>query len=269
MPYFQNYGTRIYYEDQGNGPETILFSHGLLFSSQMFHNQIEALSTRYRCVSFDFRGQGQSEVVKSGYDIESLYQDAIRLIETLDIEPCHFIGLSMGGFVGLRVGIRRPDLLKLLILIESSSDPESKDALKRYKMLNIVARWFGVGIVANQVMEIVFGQKFLNDGARNSLKHKWKEHIVSNDRIGITRAVAAVITREGVTDQLDQITVPTLIIVGDQDVATVPAKAEKMHAGIPNSRLVVIPGAGHTSTVEEPIAVTTALLNFLNEQKAG
>ena len=67
----------------------------------------------------------------------------------------------------------------------------------------------------------------------------------------------------GVTDQLGQIGTPTCIIVGDQDAATVPAKAERIHAGIPNSKLVVIRGAGHTSKVEEPVAVTAAMAEFL------
>ena len=88
--------------------------------------------------------------------------------------------------------------------------------------------------------------------------------MVANHRIGITRAVTAVISRAGVTDQLSQIKIPTLIIVGDQDVATVPAKAELMHARVPNSKLIVIPGAGHSSTVEEPVAVTTSMTEFLS-----
>jgi pimeloyl-ACP methyl ester carboxylesterase len=169
----------------------------------------------------------------------------------------------MGGFVGLRIAIRRPELLKSLILIESSSDPEPKENIGRYRMLNFIARWIGLRVVANRVMKIMFGHKFLNDPARATLKYEWEERVVTNHRIGITRAVSGAINRDGVTDQLGQIGTPTLIIVGDQDVATVPAKAELMHARIPNSRLVVIPGAGHTSTVEEPIAVTTAMAEFL------
>lgn len=172
----------------------------------------------------------------------------------------------MGGFVGLRLGIRRPDLLKSLTLIESSSDPESVESARSYRMLNIVARWIGLQIVADRVMQIMFGQKFLNDPGRASLKQEWKQRMVANDRVGITRAVSGVITRQGVTEQLGQIKTPTLIIVGDQDVATVPGKAEQMHAGIPNSQLVIIPGAGHTSTVEEPEAVTVAMEAFLKNQ---
>lgn len=263
MPRLQVNGAKLYFEAHGAAQEAIVFSHGLLWSGHMFHDQIAALKNRYRCITFDFRGQGQSEVAQSGYDIESLYADAVALIDALGCSPCHFVGLSMGGFVGLRLAIRRPDLLKSLILIETSSDPEPKENVRRYRMLNFVARWIGLRVVADRVMEIMFGQKFLNDPARATLKHEWKERMVANHRIGITRAVSGVINRDGVTDQLGQIGTPTLIIVGDEDVATVPAKAERMHACIPDSRLIVIPGAGHTSSVEEPVAVTTAMAEFL------
>jgi pimeloyl-ACP methyl ester carboxylesterase len=266
MPHLQINGANLYYEEQGAGKETIVFSHGLLWSGRMFYDQIAVLKDQYRCITFDFRGQGQSQVTQSGYDIESLYADAVKLIEVLGCSPCHFAGLSMGGFVGLRVAIRRPDLLKSLILIETSSDPEPKENISRYRMLNVVARWIGLSVVADRVMKIMFGQKFLNDPERATVKHEWQERMVANNRIGITRAVTGVITRDGVTDQLGQIETPTLIIVGDQDVATVPAKAERMHTGIPNSKLVVIPGAGHTSTVEEPVAVTAAMEEFLASQ---
>ncbi len=263
MPHIRVNGANLYYAEHGTAPEVILFAHGLLWSGDMFCDQIAALESRYRCITFDLRGQGRSEVTRSGYDIETLYADALALIAALDCAPCHFAGLSMGGFIGLRLAIRRPDLLRSLILIESSADPEPAENLGRYRMLNLIARWIGFNPVADRVMAIMFGRTFLNDPARAALKHEWRQRLLANHRIGITRAVTGVVTRAGVAEQLDQITVPTLIIVGDEDVATVPAKAERMHAGIRNSRLAVIPGAGHTSTVEAPAAVNAAMLDFL------
>ena len=171
----------------------------------------------------------------------------------------------MGGFIGLRLAIRRPELLKSLILLESTADPEPEENIGQYRKLNFVARWFGLGLVADRVMPIMFGQKFLNDPSRAALKTAWRKHLISNHRLGITRAVKGVIEREGVYDQLDQITTPTLIIVGDQDVATPQAKSERMQARIAGSKLVVIPGAGHTSSVEEPEAVNAALKEFLEQ----
>ncbi len=266
MPTLNVNGASIYYEEQGTGPETIVFAHGLLWSGRMFDDQVNALKDRYRCITFDFRGQGQSEITAAGYDMDSLAEDAAALIKALNCAPCHFLGLSMGGFIGQRLAIRHAELLKSLMLLETTADPEPKENVPRYRMLNFIGRWFGLGTVANKVMPIMFGQKFLNDASRSQLKALWKKRLSDNNRIGMTRAVKGVIDREGVYEQLDSIKVPTLIIVGDQDVATVPAKAERMHERIAGSKLVVIPGAGHTSTVEEPAAVNRALEEFLSAQ---
>ena len=263
MPKLQINDAEIHFEEHGAGPETIVFAHGLLWSGRMFDNQVNALQDRYRCITFDFRGQGQSEVTESGYDIDTLSEDAAALIEALQCAPCHFLGLSMGGFAGLRLAIRRPALLKSLMLLETSADPEPEENLGRYRLFNFVARWLGLRLVADRVMPIMFGEKFLSDPGRTKEKEEWRERMIANHRIGITRAVKGVISRAGVYDQLDKITTPTLIIVGEQDVATVPAKAERMHARIRGSKLVVVSGAGHTSTVEEPGAVNAALEAFL------
>lgn len=263
MPSIRVSGAEIHYEDHGAGPEAVIFAHGLLFSGRMFDSQVNALKDRYRCITFDFRGQGQSAVTTSGYDIETLSEDAAALIDALQCSPCHFVGLSMGGFVGLRLAIRRPHLIRSLVLLGTSADPESEDTARRYRLLNFVARRFGLRIVVDRVMLIMFGKKFLSDPARAELRHQWRQHILANHRIGITRAVTGVVTREGVGEQLGTITAPTLIIVGDQDVAMPPAKAERIQASIRGARLVVIPGAGHTPTVEEPAAVNAALKEFL------
>lgn len=269
MPYVNVNGADIYYEDQGTGPETIVFAHGLLWSGQMFAPQVKALKDRYRCITFDFRGQGKSQVTDTGYDIETLTLDAKALIETLKCAPCHFAGLSMGGFVAMRLGIEHPHLVKSILLLETSADPEPEENMGRYRFLNFMVRWFGFRLVAGQVMPIMFGHKFLTDPNRAELRGELRERMIANHRIGISRAVNGVINRIGVYDRLDRITAPTLIIVGDQDTATVPAKSERMQARIPGSQLKIIPGAGHSSTLEEPEAVTTAILEFLTSLKTS
>lgn len=263
MPKLNVNGAAIYYEEHGTGPEAIVLAHGLLWSGRMFDSQVRALQDRYRCITFDFRGQGRSEVTASGYDMDTLTEDAAALIEALGCAPCHFLGVSMGGFVGQRLALRHPSLLKSLMLVETTADPEPEENKGRYRLLNVVARWVGLGVVANRVMPIMFGEKFLEDPARAQEREVWRQRLIANHRIGITRAVEGVINRSGVFDQLDRIALPTLIVVGDQDVATVPAKAERMQERIRGSKRVVIAGAGHTSTVEEPKAVNEALVAFL------
>jgi 3-oxoadipate enol-lactonase len=264
MPHMLVNGARLYYEEHGAGPQTVIFAHGLLWSGQMFAQQVGVLQQHYRCITFDWRGQGQSEVTRAGYDMESLYADTLSLIDALGIKACHFVGLSMGGFIGMRLAARRPDLVTSLILLGTSADPEPTANIPKYRMLNLVGRWLGFGLVAARVMPIMFGQKFLGDPTRSWLREEWRRRMLANHRIGITRATAGVIARRGIYDQLHIIRAPTLILVGDQDSATPPAVAQRIHARIPQSQLAIIPGAGHTSTVEEPEAVNAAILAFLS-----
>ena len=263
MPFLSVNRAELYYEDQGAGPEAIVFAHSLLFNCRMFDDQVDALKDQYRCVKFDFRGQGRSEVTRDGYDMDTLALDAMSIIEQLDCAPCHFLGFSMGGFVGLRLAIRRPELIRSLILVDTSADPEPRENLRKYKLLNLVTRWIGPRAVANQVMPIMFSQGFLADSDRSDLRKRWRRYLVDNHRIGITRATTGAITREGVYKFLDKISVPTLILVGEEDIATPAEKSKRMHKRIPNSRLVTIPNAGHMSPVEKPKAVTIALKEFL------
>src|SRR5205807_6247149 len=98
MPTLSVNGARLYYEDSGGDGEPVLFAHGLLWSCRMFDAQVAALSASgFRCVSFDFRGQGQSEVTETGYDLDSLADDAVALSEQLYLGAVHFVGLSMGA----------------------------------------------------------------------------------------------------------------------------------------------------------------------------
>ena len=259
-------GCQYHYEIFPGPPdsETIVFSHGLLWSGKMFSKQVEYLTSHYTCITYDHRGQGQTEITAEGYDIDSLYEDAVALIEKLvGKKPVIFVGLSMGGFIGMRVAARRSDLVSKLILLETSCEPEPAENIPRYKLLNNVVKWFGIYPVVGKVMPIMFGKKFLSEPSRKQDRRFWTEELKKNRPKGTTRAVDGVIHRKGVEHELPNISCPTLVIVGDQDTATVPAKSEKIHSLIKGSSLVVIPGAGHSSSVEEPELVNEAIGKFL------
>ena len=120
MAFFEREGVRIFYLDEGKG-DVIVFLHGVLFHSGMFKAQIRGLSQSYRCIAPDFRGQGRSSVPDSGYELENLATDIIALTDHLGIRQFHLVGLSMGGFTGLRIALKYPAKLKSLILINSSA----------------------------------------------------------------------------------------------------------------------------------------------------
>ena len=139
---------RLHYLERGQGPESVVFAHGLLMSRRMFAAQVAALQRGYRCVTFDFRRQGESEVTRGGYDMETLAEDAAALIAGARAVPCHFVGLSMGGFIGLRLAIRRPELLRTLTILSGSAEAEPRQNVPKYRLLAATARWLGSSAAA-------------------------------------------------------------------------------------------------------------------------
>jgi len=264
MATFDVDGVPLYYEDTGPGStgETIVFSHGLLWGTELFAPQIAALRGRYRCLAWDHRGQGRSGGDhRTCIGLELVWQDAVRLIEAQVDGPVHFCGLSMGGFVAMRMAARRPDLVRSLMLLETSSEPEAIENVGRYRMLNRITKLLGPRLTKNKVAAIMFGKTILSDNARRPELAAYIDLL--SRRRDIWRAVNGVIDRASIHHELARITAPTLIVVGDEDVATPPSKAERMASAIAGARLVTILGAGHSSPVEQPALVTATIEQFL------
>lgn len=259
MPTIDVNGTSLWVEDTGGPGEVLALSHGLLWSARMFEAQIAALRKRFRVIAWDHRGQGRS-ADHSGHSvsIELVTADALALLDHLHVDRAHFAGLSMGGFVGMRLASRHPERIASLLLMETTADPEPTENIAGYKRLNFVARHLGVRLVAGPVMKVMFAQSSLRDPALATEREAWRRQLLENRR-SIWRAVNGVIERHGVYDELGKIRCPTTVIVGDEDTATVPAKAERIVAAIPGAVLRTIPRAGHSSSMEQPAAVLAAM----------
>jgi len=263
MPFLSIRGVQLYYEDTGGPGEPIVFSHGLLWNSQAYSRQIEALKGRYRCIAYDHRGQGRSTAPPGkGIDLRTVYEDAVAFIQAMGLAPCHFVGLSQGGMVGLRVAARHPELLRSLTLLDTSACSESLWNFSRYWVLTATTHWLGVRPVVDRIMSVYFGQTFLKDPARAAEREEMRRQLLRNPR-DAWRAMQGVITRRSITDELSHITTPTLILVGEEDVATRPEMAELLHARIRGSRLVRLPHVGHMSNLEQPELVNRAIRRFL------
>jgi 3-oxoadipate enol-lactonase len=260
VPYINCNNVSLFYLDEGAGEDTIVFSHGLLFSHEMFRAQIDVLKSKFRCIAYDHRGQGKSEVTQSGYDMDTLFLDAAALIQNLQLEKVHFVGLSMGGFVGMRLAARKPHLLKSLTLLETSADEEVFKF--KYKLLNSVVRFAGTKPVHKKVMSILFGATFLKNVQREHEVTRWKNHLLSQPRT-IVKAVHGVIFRKSIFNEIAAIHTPTLIIVGDEDVATTPEKALRIQKQINGSVLEIVKQAGHSSAIEQPLRITELIENFI------
>ena len=256
--------TGLFVEDTGGDGPIVLFSHGLFWSGEMYRSQVAALRDRYRCITYDHRGQGKSDKPNvRAITLEQVTEDALALIHHLDAGPVHFVGLSMGGCVGMRLAAREPDLLHSLSLLAASPEAEPAESVSRYQKLSWVISLVGTRLVAKKIMKILFGHSFLKDPNRRPEVKRWRKQLNSNLRT-IVRAVNGVIERESIEGELDRISLPTLILSGGEDAAISPKRMDRLRDLLPQAEFVRIPNAGHTMTVETPSEVNEALGAFLD-----
>jgi long-chain acyl-CoA synthetase len=261
-------GARLSVEERGSGDETIVFAHGVLLNRRIFDRQLAALQDRYRCVSFDFRGHGRSEVPDDGYAVDELAEDAAVLIRQLGCDPCHFVGHSLGAFVGLRLAARRPELIRSLVLVSASADAQPRIDTFRYRMMQMMARRVGLRPLVPTLMGVLFGRTFLRDPDRAIERETWRQMIGAQSLAGALHAVDGVLERQSMKIELGKITAPTLIVVGERDPAAPLRLGKRIQAGITRSQLVTVP-AGHVSPVEQPEAVTAAIERFLSANRTS
>jgi pimeloyl-ACP methyl ester carboxylesterase len=266
MPTIMVNDASLFYRDEGAGDEVVVFSHSYLASHQHFDAQIEALKDRFRVIAYDHRGHGQSSV-QGPATMEHIYRDGLGLLDALDIASCHWVGLSTGGFVGMRLAIREPHRLKSLVLCDTSADREPLLTRTRHTVSFGILRVLGYKPVMGIVMRAMFGPSFLADPDREAERELWQKRFESNDIPAMIRFGMGIFARKSVYEQLSEVELPTLVVVGDEDSATPPAKAERIARRIKGARLEVIARAGHLSTVVQPELVTTVLTEFLEEQR--
>ena len=265
MPTIKVNGVELFYKESGSGPETIVLSHGLLMDHTMFDFQRAAFEGRYRVIAYDHRGQGHSSVPGSGYDMDTVAEDAAALIKSLDAAPCHFAGLSMGGFVGMRLAARQPELIRTLTLMNTGSKKESAYNRVRYGFLAQLVRIVGTSPFVNIALKELFGRttRTSADPEKKKMLEEWTTKLRSRPK-HTAHALMGVMNRPEFSQQeLAAIRCPTRIITGEDDTAQVPANSQELAEAIPNSRLVRIPGAGHSSSLETPEAVTQAMRDLI------
>lgn len=268
MPFIEANGVKLHYEEFGTGAETLCFTHSLLYNLNQYRPQYDYFKNNYRCIGFDFRGQGQSETTADGYDMDRLTEDIRMALDQLVEGTCHYIGLSMGGFVGMRLAASYPDKVRSLVLLDSSLDGDDRMSRFQYSLLLQIAQWFGIQTVANATMPILFGKKFRKDPANKPVLESWSSALLSSNTKGIFRAVRGVMNREPIAQETtQQITIPVLVLVGEFDKALPLPHSQKIHAHISQSQFEVVPEAGHLASLENPGFVNAAIEDFLNNQK--
>ncbi len=256
-------GTQIYYTDTGdkNSKNTITLIHGFPFNNEMWKPQIELLEKDHRVIAYDLRGHGKSEVGDGQYTLELFVDDLIGLLDHLKIEKTIVCGLSMGGYISLRAVERNPERFKALVLCDTSSIADSNEVkLKRAASIKMIKN-DGLQVFAEGFVKAIFAPQSLS--AKISAIEIIKNMILSNSALGVCGTLLALAGRTDTTDSLSKITIPTLILVGENDNVTPPKLSQLMHEKISNSEFHVIKDAAHMSNFENTSEFNQHLLNFL------
>lgn len=252
-------GRTVAYDDVGQGAP-LLFIHGFPLRRSIWGPQLGGLVDRARCIAPDLRGLGESSGA-GPWSMDRYADDLAELCAHLGVARTVVCGLSMGGYVAFALWRRHPRLVRGLVLLGTRAGADVDAARARRRELIDVAADRGSAGVADQMMPGMLGK---SSRERNpSLGDAIHAMLESAPVDGVVGALQAMAERPDSRPTLGTITVPTLVVVGDEDVLTPVAESEAMHAGIAGSRLEVIAGAGHLANVERPAAVNHVLSEFL------
>lgn len=251
-------GVRIAYRVDGAAENPVLvLSNSIATDLDMWERQVPELSEHFRVVRYDMRGHGESGVPNGAYSIERLGRDVLELLDSLDVEQAHFLGLSLGGFVGQWLGVHAPERIDRLILSNTASylgpakqwDEAIASVLESADMQETAQRflhnWFPARMLAPE----------------SPIVEPFRTTLLATDRQGLAGSYAAVRDTD-MRRTIALITAPTLIIAGEHDPVTTASHSEAMAASIPGARLLVMPAA-HMTHAEFPAEFIKAVLNFL------
>ena len=248
------------YSDEGQGPP-VIFLHAFPLNRTTWAPQVAGLSDRYRVVTIDLRGHGESDAPMWRYTLDQFAEDVNGLLEHLDIARATFVGLSMGGYILFALYRKYPALFQALVLADTRATADTPDAkAARFSMAQVAYRR-GASAIAELMLP-----KLLSPAAcehRADLRDHLRTIITGNQVSGIVGDLMAMEERPDSTPLLSTISVPTLVIVGEEDLASPPEDVKSMADRIPGSTFVRIPQAGHLSNMENPAAFNEALLSFL------
>jgi len=252
---------RIHYERRGSGPPLLLL-HGIGSNSRSFRHQLADLADGWTVVAWDAPGYGRSDDPLQPFSLEDLADRAVGLLDELEIERAHVLGVSMGGVVAQLVYHRHPRRVRSLILADTNPGggglPEPERSERVRQRLDALERSGPRGMAEARA------PRLLRPGAPAELLAEVTD-IMAEVRPAGYCAAASALGQTDLTPLLGAIEVPTLVIHGEQDAVVPPETGRMLADSIPGARLVLIPDAGHVSNQEQPAAFNAAVRQFLED----
>lgn len=244
----------------------VVLLHAFPLNSTLWRPQIERAPTGWRFVAPDLPGFGAS-VLPAARSMEAMAREVLNVLDEQGIDRAVIGGMSMGGYVTLALYRLAPERFAGMVLADTratADNDQQKDARRR--MIETV-RDRGPVAVADEMMPKLLGETSHRE--RPAVVSTVRAMIEGNSRDAIGGAVEAMLNRPDSRPLLPTIAVPTLVVCGEEDQLTPPADSEALRDGIAGSRLVVIPKAGHLSSLEAPEEFSLALNAFLGEFSAS
>jgi 3-oxoadipate enol-lactonase len=249
----------VRYLEAGQGWPVVLL-HGFPLTADMWRPQLEAVPDGWRFLAPDLAGFGP-DAGASASTLDELASGVIAFLDATEIDKATIGGLSMGGYVLFALLRQAPERASGIVLADTRATADNEQGrAARNKMLETL-RTRGVDAVADEMMPKLLGATTHRE--RPGVERRIREMVRTNTPEGLAGAITAMRDRPDSTPQLSKISVPTLLLVGEEDVLTPPADAAAMRASITRAFLVDIPGAGHLSNLEAPDDFTAALTDFL------
>ena len=262
MPYARVNGTMLYYRETGQG-RLALFIHGFPMDHSLWLDQLAGLAHVRRCVAVDLRGFGRSDpVVEPTLSMEVLADDVAELIEALGADQADVVGLSMGGFVALALWELRPRVVHSLTLVDTRAAAESPEGReRRQQTIETLLEQGREAMAAGLILSLLAPNPSANVRAR-------LRSMVEGTRYEtMVAALLGMRDRADRTHLLSTITVPALVIGGEDDASCPPAQMRALAQAIPGARTVIVPGAGHLTPIERPAPVNEALIELFEGRK--
>lgn len=266
MPVLEINNVNINYEIDGNGEETLVLLNGIMMSTASWAEFVPFYTkNNYRILRMDFRDQGMSSKYEEDYDVSIHVNDLKDLLDKLDIDKIHLLGVSYGATVAMLFAIKYPQYLNSLILPNAVAKATKylqavSDIWEEAARLNSGELFFKLS------MPLIYSDDFYNrkwdwlkEREKNFdqlLKEPWFESLIRLSRSS---------KKFDIMDKIDQIMAPTLLIAGNRDIITPPYEMRKIRERIENSSMVIIENAGHASFYEKMVEFNSIVLGFLKQ----
>ena len=250
---------------QGQRPRgTLLLLHAFPLNARMWEPQLALAAEGWRVLAPQLRGFDGGIGDPPALTVDDYAADVIDLLDALHVNDAVICGLSMGGYVTFALLRLAHRYVRGIVLADTRSQADTPDGLEaRKRMLQLLSEK-GAEAVAGEMTPKLLGAS--TRATRPELGDRVRDMVLSNPPEAIAGGIRALMSRPDSTPLLSTIHCPALIVVGEEDTITPPPLSEQMHRAIAGSELVLIPAAGHLSSLEQPAPFNSALAAFLTHR---